>query len=117
MRGFMGKEVATVIVDDNRLLSGKIAKLVREETEGWGWKMRTGGEMIGAEADRVVVLTTGAGCLEQISRARLSLGIILCCNRNERRRRFYNWYIPSFRAAVEEGLVEVATPPWHPQVR
>ena len=32
MRGFMGKEDVTVIIDSNRFLSDNIAKLVREET-------------------------------------------------------------------------------------
>jgi len=113
MRGFMGKEDVTVIVDDNRLLSDNIAKLVREETERWGWKMRTVGEMTGAEADRVVCV--GCGDLEPVSRARLSLGILLCCQ-TELSRRAYNFYNIGFRTAIEEGLVLVATLPSHPQV-
>ena len=75
--------------------------------------MRTGPEMIGAEADRVVYI--GYGSLEPISRARLSLGILLCCQ-TELSRRQYNIYNVGFRAAIEEGLVLVATLPSHPQV-
>ena len=104
----------TVIIDDNRFLSDNIAKLVREETEeAWGWKMRTLTEMVGAEADRVVYI--GCGSLEPLSRARISLGILLCCQ-TERSRRSYNALKPAFQAAIEEGLVLVATLPSHPQV-
>ena len=113
MRGFMGKEDVTVIVDINQLLSDNIANLVRKETEEWGWKIRTWSEMMGAEADQVVYI--GRGTLEAVSRARLSLGILLCCQ-TEVGRRDYNNYNGSFRAAIEEGLVLVATLPSHPQV-
>ena len=50
-----------------------------------------------------------------MSRARLSLGILLCCQ-NKLGRTSYNLRNPGYRAAIEEGLVLVATPPWHPQV-
>merc|ERR1719222_445417 len=114
MRGFMGTEDVTVIIDPNPFLSDNIAKLVREETEeAWGWKMRTVSEMVGAEADRVVYI--GCGSLEPISRARLSLGILLCCQ-TELSRRQYNMYSVGYRAAIEEGLVLVATLPSHPQI-
>ena len=69
--------------------------------------------MFGAEADRVVYI--GSGNLEPISRARLSLGILLCCQ-TERSRREYNILKVGYRAAIEEGLVLVATLPSHPQV-
>ena len=114
MRGFMGTEDVTVIIDSNRYLSDNIAKLVREETEEeWGWKVRTAGEMMGAEADRVVYI--GCGLLEPVSRARLSLGILLCYQ-TERSRRLYNIRNVGYRAAIEKGLVLVATLPSHPQV-
>ena len=114
MREFMGEKDVTVIVDENPFLPDDIVKLVREETEeAWGWKMRTFGEMIGAEADRVVYI--GYGNLEPVSRARLSLGILLCC-KTEQSRQFYNYVKPAFEAAAEEGLVLVATLPSHPQV-
>merc|ERR1712130_935473 len=54
------------------------------------------------------------GFLEALSRARLSLGIVLCCN--EKSREYYNSMIDGYRAAIEQGLVEVALPPWHPQL-
>ena len=50
-----------------------------------------------------------------MSRARLSLGILLCCQ-NQLGRTSYKRRNPGYRAAIEEGLVLVATPPWHPQV-
>ena len=77
MRGFMGEEDVTVIIDGNRILSDSITQLVRKETETFGWKIRSWTEMMGAEADRVVHV--GHGHLEAISRSRLSLGILLCC--------------------------------------
>ena len=114
MRGFMGTEDVTVIIDSNYYLSDNIAKLVREETEeAWGWKVRTESEIVGAEADRVVYI--GFGRLEPVSRARLSLGILLCCQ-TEEGRRYYNAFNVGYRAAIEEGLVLVATLPSHPQV-
>ena len=75
--------------------------------------MRTAFEMIGAEADRVVYI--GCGSLEPLSRARISLGILLCCQ-TERSRKYYNVIKPAFQTAIEEGLVLVATLPSHPQV-
>ena len=112
MRGFMGEEYVTVIIDGNRILSDSITQLVRKET--FGWKIRSWTEMMGAEADRVVHV--GHGHLEAISRARLSLGILLCCQTKRSNRSCNNFAIKGFRAAIEEGLVLVATPPSHPQV-
>merc|ERR1719222_565807 len=114
MREFMGEEDVTVIIDGNPLLSDNIAKLVREETEkAWGWKMRTYNEMIGAEADRVVYI--GRGSFESLSRARISLGILLCCQ-TELSKGQYNIANVGFQTAIEEGLVLVATLPSHPQI-
>ena len=70
-------------------------------------------DMFGGEADRVVVV--GRGYLEAISRARVSLAVLLCCP-NESSRKHYNNQAAGYRAAIEQGLVEVAIPPWHPQV-
>ena len=111
MRGYMGEKDVTVVIDDNRFLSDSIRKTV--EAEATGWKIRTWGEMVGAEADRVLYI--GYGRLEAISRARLSLGILLCCQ-SEWSKRQYNGFNKGFRLAIEEGLVLVATPPSHPQV-
>ena len=57
----------------------------------------------------------GCGYLEAVSRARLSLGILLCCN-TELSRRFHNAINDGYRAAIEQGLVLVATLPSHSQV-
>ena len=114
MREFMGEKDVTVIIDPIHYLSDNIAKLVREETEeAWGWKMRTWDEMTGAEADRVVYI--GSGNLEPLSRARISLGILFCCQTEPSRKRYNIAKMPS-QAAIEEGLVLVATLPSHPQV-
>merc|ERR1712083_764249 len=100
------------IIDDHIIfLSDSIRKTL--EAEATGWKIRPVAEMFGAEADRVVYI--GWGFLEAISRARLSLGILLCCQ-SEGSKRYYNFLNKGFRAAIEEGLVLVATPPLYPQV-
>ena len=75
--------------------------------------IRTACEMIGAEADQVVYV--GSGNFEPLSRAKISLGILLCCQ-TELSRRNYNALKPAFKTAIEEGLVLVATLPSHPQV-
>ena len=110
MRGFMGTEDVTVIIDTNRVLSYGIAKLVRKETEEWGWHwpIRKWGVMMGAEADRVIHI--GFGQLEAVSRARLSLGILLCC-KTELSKSFYNIVNRGYQTAIEEGLVLVTTLP------
>ena len=114
MQQNMGAHPVTVIIASS--LYNDIAELVRRETAGWrGWQVMKSTKMIGAEADRVVVITSGRGCLEQISRAKLSLGIILCSS-TERTRVAYNWSMRGFRTAAEEGRVLVAIPPWHPEV-
>merc|ERR1712080_34960 len=75
--------------------------------------MRTLFEMVGAEADRVVYI--GCGDLEPLSRARISLGILFCCQTEQSRRNYNLAKVPS-QAAIEEGLVLVATLPSHPQI-
>ena len=70
--------------------------------------------MVGGEADRFVLV--GNGNHEAISRARINLMILLCVGEDEEDRRLYNIYAAGCRAAIEEGLVEVAVPAWHPQV-
>ena len=69
----------------------------------------TGGE------DDVVVF--GYGHTEAVSRARINLGILLCVGEGEEHRRLYNMHAARFQTVIEEGLVEVAVPAWHPQVR
>merc|ERR1719222_998298 len=70
-------------------------------------------DMYGGEADQVVVV--GDGELESISRARISLAVLLCCP-DEESRKLYNRYAAGYRAAIEQGVVEVALPPWHPEI-
>ena len=65
----------------------------------------------------------GFGALEAISRARVSLAVLLCCHLEKPQphhgdsREYYNRYAAGYRAAIEQGLIEVAIPPWHPQVK
>ena len=104
-----GESEVTVI--DNR--SGHTSLLAKQAEEN-NWTMKSSRDMFGGEADRVVVV--GRGQLEAVSRARISLGVLLCCSSNEQYRGYYNTYVAGYRAAIEQGLVEVALPPWHPQV-
>merc|ERR1712004_252496 len=69
--------------------------------------------MFGGETSDVIVV--GHGNQEAVSRARINLGILLCVGEDEKYRRWYNLYTAGYRAAIEEGLVEVAVPAWHPQ--
>ena len=104
-----GEEASGVtVIDDDSGHNWVLAKQAEENK----WTMKDVYDMYGGEADRVVVV--GIGFLEALSRARLSLGIVLCCN--EKSREYYNSMIDGYRAAIEQGLVEVALPPWHPQV-
>ena len=114
MRDFMGTEDVTVVLNlDNYLTT--VSEIVRETaSDPWGWRVRTLSEMFGAEADRVVVI--GKADLEAISRPRLMLGILLCYEDEDIRRSHIN-LIPGYRAAIENGQVVVAAPPFHPMVR
>ena len=114
LRGFLGTEDVTIIIDTGSRSSynKRLIKLVRKETEAWGWTIATLGEMTGAEADRVVYI--GPGNLEAVSRARVGLGILHFSGKRDMRA--YNLFKAGFHAAIEEGLVLVATLPSHPQV-
>merc|ERR1712130_932618 len=105
-----GKEESEVTLIDD---SGGLYSLLEKQAEEFSWTMKRFFEMYGGEADRVVVVGTRE--LEAISRSRLSLAVLLCC-RDESDRRGYNEYAPGYQAAIEQGLVEVALPPWHPQI-
>ena len=107
-----GKEEKEVtVIDDD---SG-VSNLLARQAEDRGWVVKDFGAMVGGEADDVVVVS--GGHQEAISRARINLGILLCVDEDEDRRRLYNKYAAGYRAAIEEGLVEVAVPAWHPQVK
>ena len=106
-----GKEESEVTLIDN---SGGLSKLLlAKQAEEFSWTMKGVVDMYGGEADRVMVV--GFGELESISRARVSLAVLLCCN-DESSREDYNYYAAGYRAAIEQGFVEVALPSWHPQV-
>ena len=102
------EESKVTVIDDDSGHTDVLAK----QAEEYKWTMKSVYDMYGGEADRVVVV--GIGFLEALSRARLCLGVLLCCN--EKSREYYNRMADGYRAAIEQGLVEVALPPWHPQV-
>ena len=112
MRSEIGEGDVRVIFDDYNL-TANMEKLVTKETGPWGWTVMRGYKMRGAEADRVIVI--GQPSLETISRARFSLGILLCCHADGGKM-YYNNCNVGLRAAADKGRVLVATPPWHPQV-
>ena len=92
-----------------------LSSLLAKQAEDYRWTMKDVTEMFGGEADRVLVVGSGELDLEAISRARLTLGILLCCH-DEDTRKSYNYLAPAYRAAIEQGLVEVTIPHWHPKV-
>ena len=115
MRLEIGEGEVRVIIN---MLSDDMVKLVEKETKPWGWTVMRGFKMTGAEADHVIVI--GVPDLEAISRARLSLSILLCCQQDSKMRyskRCYNLRNKGFRVAADEGRVLVAPAPWHPQVQ
>ena len=105
------KDQSEVTLIDNS--SGLSSLEFAKQAEDYGWTMRSVTEMYGGEADRVLVV--GEGHLEAVSRARLTLGILLCCH-DEDSRDDYNYHVAGYRAAIEQGLVVVAIPHWHPKV-
>jgi len=109
VRSFVAREEESevTVIDEASGLSSLVAK----QAEDYGWTRKGDNVMFGGEADRVVVV--GSGWFEAISRARLTLGILLCCS--DASRINYNFYAHGYQAAIEQGLVEVAIPPWHPK--
>jgi hypothetical protein len=114
MKEWIGQGPVTLLHDDDRCLSSSTIAAVKQEAEGWGWEVKVLFDYMGAEATSVVVV--GHGHAEAVSRARLQLGILHCCE-EEDGREFYNMYLPGYRAAVDESLVVVAVVPPQPQVR
>ena len=104
------EEREVTVIDDG---SG-VSSLLARQAEDRGWVVKNFEEMYGGEADSIVVV--GRGQIEAISRARINLGILFCVGEDEGDRRLYNMYAAGYRAAIEEGLIEVAVPAWHPQV-
>ena len=72
------EESEVTVIDDD---SGHTRVLAKQAEEN-KWTMKDVYDMYGGEADRVVVV--GIGFLEALSRARLSLGVLLCCNEKSR---------------------------------
>ena len=111
MKSFVaGGQSDVVVIDDN---SG-ISNLLKRQAEDRGWEVMDRHYMYGAEDNNIIVV--GKGHQESISRARLCLIVMISCGDDEQSRSGYNTYAPAYRAAIEEGLVEVAVPAWHPQV-
>ena len=115
MRSQFGEQENEVTVITDGTISKDLIDRIKLDVKEWGWKVMKAREMFGAEADRVVVVGSGAANREAMSRARISLGVILCCQ-NEFGAGDYNSECNGYRAAIERGLVEVATPPWDLQV-
>ena len=107
-----GEEEREVTVIDYR--SG-VSNLLARQAIDRDWVVKDWDEMFGGEADNIVVV--GIGNQEAVSRARINLGVILLVKKDEQNRRFYNNSAAGYRVAIEEGLVEVAVPVWHPQVK
>ena len=107
-----GEEEREVTVIDS---GSGVSNLLARQAKDRGWVVKNWTEMVGGEAENVLVV--GNGNPEAVSRARINLGILLCVGEDEEDKRgYYNSYAAGFRAAIEEGLVEVAVPAWHPQV-
>ena len=107
-----GEEEREVTVIDN---DSGVSNLLARQAEDRGWVVKDWTAMFGGEASDVLVV--GRGNQEAVSRARINLGILLCVGEDEEDRGYYNTYAAGYRAAIEEGHVEVAVPAWHPQVR
>ena len=105
------EERGVTVIDHN---SG-VSNLLARQAEDRGWVVKGWVEMYGGEANDIVVV--GYGHTEAVSRARINLTILLCVGGDEEDRRLYNMYTAGYRAAIEEGFVEVAVPAWHPQVK
>ena len=105
------EERDVTVIDDGSGVSSLLARQAKDR----GWEVKDWRAMYRGEADDMLVV--GHGHQEAVSRARINLGILLCVGEDEEDRRYYNNYAAGYRAAIEEGLVEVAVPAWHPQVR
>ena len=101
-----------VTVIDERL---SFSRLLAKEAGDRGWAVNYLGELIGHEADNIVVV--GPGTAEAVSRARLCVAILLCWEDDNEMRFHYSLAVARFHEAIEQGLVEVAIPPWHPKVK
>ena len=107
-----GEEEREVTVIDS---DSGASNLLARQAEDRGWEVKDWGAMFGGEASDVIVV--GTGHTEAISRAKINLGILFCVGKDEKGRRWYNMYAAGYQGAIEEGLIEVAVPAWHHQVR
>ena len=98
------------LIDENNGDSSLLAK----EAGDRGWAVEDISNIFGSEADYVVVV--GPGSPEAVSRARLCVAILLSFHSHEMNRLHTNMLASQYQEAIEQGLVEVAIPPWHPQV-
>ena len=99
------------LIDEGLSFSRVLAK----EAGDRGWTVNYLGEIIGHEADNIIVV--GPGSAEAVSRARLCVAILLCGEDDYEMRFHYNLAVAQYHEAIEQGLVEVAIPPWHPKVK
>ena len=105
------KQRDVTVIDENSGVSSLLAK----EAGDRGWAVEDISNLFGSEADYVVVV--GPGSPEAVSRARLCVAILLCRDHsNEISTLHTNLLAAQYQEAIEQGLVEVAIPPWHPQV-
>ena len=105
------EQSGVTVIDEGLSFSNLLAK----EAGDRGWTVNYLGEIIGHEADNIVVV--GPGTAEAVSRARLCVAILLCGEDDYEMRFHYNLAVAQYHEAIEEGLVEVAIPPWHPKVK
>ena len=105
------EQTRVTLIDENNGVSSLLAK----EAGDRGWAVEDIYDLYGSEAESVVVV--GPGSPEAVSRARLCVAILHCGDHGyEMNRLITNLLAPRYQEAIEQGLVEVAIPPWHPQV-
>ena len=106
------EQTRVTLIDENNGVSSLLAK----EAGDRGWAVEDIYEFYGSEAESVVVV--GPGSPEAVSRARLCVAILLCRGHGSEISRLHaNLLAAQYQEAIEQGLVEVAIPPWHPQVK
>ena len=105
------KQSRVTVIDEGSGVSSLLAK----EAGDRGWAVEDIRNLFGSEADYVVVV--GPGSPEAVSRARLCVAILLCREHGYEESTLHtNFLAAQYQEAIEHGLVEVAIPPWHPQV-
>ena len=106
------KQSRVTVIDEESGVSSLLAK----EAGDRGWAVEDIYDLYGSEAENVVVV--GPGSPEAVSRARLCVAILLCRDHGYEMNRLHtNMLASQYQEAIEQGLVKVAIPPWHPQVK